>query len=137
MRPHGLTGASDASAAPPILPTLPYAAYLAYAAYVENGMPMQLRHYGKTGCYRVLRENVAIPMIQNPLSPLFSQLSMFIRVPQRNPCGHAHQQLQRNIRVPLPTSINNVGKGLPQDDDNAIVNGKRQFSSPIPKGARA
>ena len=52
--------------APGIAPTRSaYAAYVAYVAYVENGMAMRLRRKRKTGCYRVLQENVAIPMIQN------------------------------------------------------------------------
>ena len=61
MRPRALAGAAGPRPQPnpPTLPTV------AYAAYVENGMPMQLRRKRKTGCYRVLRENVAIPMIQN------------------------------------------------------------------------
>jgi hypothetical protein len=37
-----------------------YVAYPAYPAYVDFGMPMQLRHNRKTGCPRLLHENVAI-----------------------------------------------------------------------------
>ena len=73
-----------------------YSAYVAYRAYVYFGMPMQLRHNRKTGCYRVLHQNVGIPVIQNDQESLFCAI---IDVPQCNPCGQVHPQLQLNFRV--------------------------------------
>ena len=53
-----------------------YRAYLAYAAYVDFGMSMRLGRKKKIDRYRVLRQNVAIPMIQNDREFPFAQLSM-------------------------------------------------------------
>ena len=61
-----MSSAEDGMTLPGIAPSpSAYVAYTAYTAYVENGMAMRLRRKRKTGCYRVLHENMASPRTCN------------------------------------------------------------------------
>ncbi len=110
-----------------------YLAYLAYAAYVDFGMPMRLRCKRKPGSYRVLHENVRFPMITNFPFVLFSRKSR--RHPMKS-VRTGQPPTSANLHLLLPTSINNVGEESPQNNGDAIIDGKRQFLFPIPNGAR-
>ena len=80
-----------------------YAAYRAYSAYVDFGMSMRLRHNRKTGRQRVLHKNMGFPTTEKYQDPYFLGN---LKVYRSNPCGQAHQQLQRNFRLScLPRSM--------------------------------
>ena len=109
-----------------------YSAYGAYGAYVDFGMTMRSRRKTKTGCYRVLAKNVAIPMTNNhPESP-FAQLSMF-------PDEIRADRSTNNFRLTSVSSAYIVQRRRPRSNRETTTMQllwECQFPSPIPNGAR-